>query len=100
MNNKTAIKSMRDGISKKWRLRQRCQIRWPEKHSRVLAISELYDLIRQVLLKLGHLLEEPTESRRKAISLYTVLALSKFCLALCILEYVMVHTSVSSHLLQ
>ena len=36
----TAIKSMSDQISKKWRLHQPCQTRWTMKHSAVLAVSE------------------------------------------------------------
>ena len=66
----------------------------------VLAVSELYDPIRQVLLELSDLPEEPTESRRKATSLYSVITLTKFCIALCILKHVMAHTSISSQLLQ
>ena len=96
----TAIKRMSDRISNKWRLQQPCQTRWAEKHSAVLAVSELYDPIRQVLLELSDLPEEPTESRRKATSLYSVMTSSKFCIALCILEHVMAHTSILSQLLQ
>ena len=54
----TAIKSMSDRISNKWRLQQLCQTRWTEKHSAVLAVSELYDPIREVLLELSDLPEE------------------------------------------
>ena len=63
--------------------------RWTEKHSAVLAVLEFYDPIRQVLLELSDLPEEPTESRRKATSLYSVLTSRKFCIKLCILEHVM-----------
>ena len=66
----TAIKSMSDRISNKWRLPQSCHTRWTEKHSAVLAVSELYDPIRQVLLQLSDLPEQPTESRR--ITLYMI----------------------------
>ena len=52
----------------------------------------LYDPIRQILLELSVLLEEPTESRCKGTLLYSVMALSKFCIALCIFEHVMAHT--------
>ena len=61
---------------------------------------ELYDPIRQVLLKLSDLSEEPTESRRKATSLYPVMTLGKFCTELCILEHVLAHTSILSQLQQ
>ena len=44
----TAIKSMSDRISNKWRWQQPCQTCWAEKHSGVTAVSELYDPIRQV----------------------------------------------------
>ena len=77
-----------------------CQIRWTKKHSAVLAVLELYDPIRQVLLELSDLPEEPTESSRKAISLYSVMTFSKFCIALCILEDFVAHTSILSQLLQ
>ena len=50
-----------------------CQTRRIEKHSAVLAVSELYDPIRQVVLELGDLSEKPTESRRKATSLCSVM---------------------------
>ena len=66
----------------------------------VLAVSKLYDPIRQVLLELNDLSEEPTESRHKATSLYSVLTSSKFCIALCILEHVLAHTSILSQLLK
>ena len=59
---------MSDRISNKWRLQQPCQTHWTEKHSAVLAVSELYDPIRQVLLELSDLPEELTESRCKATS--------------------------------
>ena len=71
--------------------------RWTEKHSSVLAVSELYD---SILLELSDLPEEPSESRRKAISLYSVMTSCKFCIALCILEHVMAHKSNLSQLLQ
>ena len=78
-----------------------CQTRWTEKHLAVLAVSELYYPIRQVLLELSDLPEEePTESRRKTTSLYPVVTSSKFYIALCILEHVMAHTSILSHLQQ
>ena len=93
----TAIKSKSDRISNKWRLQQPCQIRWTEKDSAVLSVSELYDSIRQVLLEFSDLPEEPTESRCKTTSLYSVITLNKFCTALCILEHVM---SILSELLQ
>ena len=96
----TAIKSMSDRISNKWRLQQPRQTRWTEKHSAVLSVSELYDPIRQVLLKFSDLPEEPIESRRKATSLYSVMTLSKFCIALCIFEHILAHTSILSQLLQ
>ena len=51
-------------------------------------ISELYNPIRQVLQELGDLPEEPTELRRKATSLYSVMTSGKFCIAPCILEQV------------
>ena len=66
----------------------------------MLAVSELYDLIRQVLLELSDLPEEPTEPRRKATSLYSGMTSSKFRIAHCILEDVKAHTSILSHLLQ
>ena len=80
-------------------MQQPCQTRWTEKHSAVLAVSELYDPI-QVLLELSDLPEEQTESRRKAISLYSVMTSSKFCIALCIPEHITAHTSILSQLLQ
>ena len=52
--------------------------------------------IQQVLRELSDLPEEPTESRRKATSLYSVMTLSKVCIALRILEHVMAHTSILS----
>ena len=58
---------MSDRISNKWRLQQPRQTRWTGKHSAVLAVSKLYNPIRQVLLELSNLFEEPSESRRKAI---------------------------------
>ena len=67
---------MSDRISNEWRLQQPCQTRWTEKHSAVLAVSELYDPIRHVLLKLSDLPEEPTESCRKATSLYSIMTSS------------------------
>ena len=91
---------MSDRISNKWRLQQSCQTRWTEKHSAVLAVLELYGPIRQVLVELIDLPEKPTESRRKATSLYSVVTPNKFCIALCILEHVMAHTSMLSQLLQ
>ena len=96
----TAIKSISDRISNKWRLQLPCQTRWTEKHSAVLAVLKLYDPIRNVLLELSDLSEEPTESRRKATLLYSVMTSSKFCIALCILEHVVAHTSILSQLLQ
>ena len=96
----TAIKSMSDRISNKRRLQQPCQTCWTEKHSAVLAVLELCDPIRQVLLELSDLAGEPKESRRKATSLYCVMSSSKFCIALCILEHVMAHTLILSQLLQ
>ena len=66
----------------------------------VLAVSELYDPIRQVLLEFSDLPEDPTESRCKATSLYSVKNSSKFCTELCILKHVMAHTSILSQLLQ
>ena len=57
----TAIESMSDRINNKWRLQQPCQTRWTGKHSAVLAVSELYDPMRQVLQELSDLLEEPKE---------------------------------------
>ena len=71
-----------------------------EKHSAVLAVSDLYDPIRQVLLEFNDLPEEPTESRRKATSFYYVMISSKFCIALCIVEHVMAYTSILSQLPQ
>ena len=91
---------MSDRISNKWRLQQPCQTRWTEKHSAVLAVSKLYDPIRQVLLELSNIPEEPTESRRKAIFLYSVMTSSKFCITLCILKHVTAHASILSPLLQ
>ena len=91
---------MSDRISNKWRLQQSYQTRWAEKHSAVLTVSELYDPMRQVLLQISDLPEKPTESRRKAPFLYSVMTSSKFCIALCILEHVMAHTSILSQLLQ
>ena len=38
----------------------------------------VYDPIRQVLLELSDLSEEPTESRREATSLHSVMTSSKF----------------------
>ena len=66
----------------------------------MLAVLELYDPIRQVLLELSELPEELTELRRKATSLYSVMTSNKFCIALCILEHVMAQKSVLSQLLQ
>ena len=66
----------------------------------MLAVSELYDPIRQVLMELSDLPEEPTESRRKATSLHSVITSSKFCIGLCILEHVVAHTSILTLLLQ
>ena len=66
----------------------------------MIAVSELYELIPQVLLELIDFPEEPTESRRKATSLYTVMTLSRFCIALCILEHVKSYSSILSQLLQ
>ena len=66
----------------------------------MLAASELYDPIRQVLLELGNLSEKPTEPRRRATFLYSVMTSSKFCIALGILEHVMTQTSTLSQLLQ
>ena len=57
----TAIKSMSDRISNKRRLQQPSQTRWIEKHSAVLAVSELCDPIRQALLELSDLSEKPTK---------------------------------------
>ena len=91
---------MSDRISNKWRLKQPYQTRSTKKHSAVLTVSEFYDPIRQVLLELSNLPEEPTESRRKATSLYSVMTSSKFGIALCILEDVMEHTLILSQLLQ
>ena len=45
-----AIKSVSDRISNKWGLQQPCQTRWTVKHLAVLAVSEMYDPIGQVLL--------------------------------------------------
>ena len=92
----TAIKGLSDRISDKWRLQQPCQTCWTEKHSAVLAVSESYDPIRQVLLELSGLTEEPTKLRRKATSLFSIMTSSKFCIALCILEHVMAYTSILS----
>ena len=80
----------------KWRLQQPCQTRWIEKHSAVLAVSEFYDPIQQVLLELSDLPEKPIKSCRKAPSLYSIITLNKFCIALCILEHIMAHTSILS----
>ena len=77
-------------------MQQPCQTRWTEKHSAVLAVSELYDPI-QLFLELSDLPEEPTESCRKATFVMTS---SKFCIALSILEHVMAHTSILSQLPQ
>ena len=66
----------------------------------MLAVSELYDPIRQALLELSDLPEEPTESRRKATVLYSVRTSSEFCIALCILQHVMAYKSILSQLLQ
>ena len=68
----------------------------------MLAVSELYDPIRQVLLELSDLVEEPSESRRKATFLFFIMTSSKFRIALCILKHVMTHrpTSILSLLLQ
>ena len=49
----TAIKSMSNRIGNKWRLQLPCQTRLTEKHSAVLAVSELYDPIQEVLLELS-----------------------------------------------
>ena len=87
---------MSDQISNKWKFQQPCQIPWTEKHLAVSVVSELYDPTRQVLLQLSDLPEEPKESRRKAICLYSVMISSKCCIALCILEHVMAHTSILS----
>ena len=66
----------------------------------MLAVLEWHDPIRQVLLELSDLSEEPTESRHNANSLYSVRISSKFCIVLCILELVVAHTSIFSQLLQ
>ena len=97
---RTAIKSRSSRISNKWKMQQPCQTRWTKKHSTVLAVSELYNPIQQVLLELSDLSEEPTESRRKATSMCSVMTSCKFYIALCILEHVMAHTSILSHLQQ
>ena len=65
-----------------------------------VSVSGLYDPIRRVLLELSDLSEESTKLLRKATSLHSVMSLSKFCIALCILEHVMAHTSILSQLLQ
>ena len=96
----TAIKSMSGRISNKWRLQQPCQTSWSEKHSAVLAVLKLCDPIRQVLMQFSDLPEDPTKSRRKATSLYSVVTSSKFRFVLCILEHVMAHSSILSQLLQ
>ena len=49
---------------------------------------ELYDPIRQVLLKLSDLSEEPTESRRKATCLYPVMTLGTLYSRACFGAYV------------
>ena len=64
---------MSDRISNKRRLQQPCQTRSTEKHSAVLAALELYNPMRQVLLELSDMPEEPTETRCKATSLYSVM---------------------------
>ena len=66
----------------------------------MLAVAELYDPIRQVLLELSDLSEKPTESRHNATSLYSVTTSSKFCIVLCILEHVVMQASILSQLLQ
>ena len=73
-----AIKSLSDRISNTWRLQQPCQICWTEKYSAMLAVSELYDPIRKVLLELSDFPKDPTKSRRKATCLYSVMTLSNF----------------------
>ena len=73
-----AIESMSDRISNKWRLHQPYQTCWTEKYSAVLAFSELCDPIRLALLELNNLPVEPTASRSKATSLYSVMTFSKF----------------------
>ena len=62
--------------------------------STVLAVLELFDPIRQVLLELSDLPDEPTESRRVANSLYSVMTSSKFYIAICIFQDVRAHTSI------
>ena len=91
---------MSDRISYKWRLHQPCQTRCTEKYLALLAVSKLYDPIRQVLLKLSDLPEEPTELRRKAAFFYPVMTSSKFFIALCFFKHVMAHKSILSQLLQ
>ena len=91
---------MSDRISNKLRLQQPCQTCYTDKHLAVLAVSKFFDPIRQVLLELSDFPEDPTESRREAISSYSVMTSSKFCLAFCILEYDMTHSSILSQLLQ
>ena len=81
---------MSDRVSNKWMATTISNL-LTEKHSTVLAVSELYDLIRQVLLELNDFPEKPTESRCKATSLFSVTTLSKFCRALCIPEHVVAH---------
>ena len=61
----TAIKRMSDRISNKRKLQQPCQTSYTEKHSTVLAVLKLCDPIRQVLMQLSDLPEDPTKSRRK-----------------------------------
>ena len=60
-------------MSNEWRLQQPCQPHWTETLSAMLAVSELYDPIRQVLLKLSELSEKSRESRRQAtfLTLYS-----------------------------
>ena len=91
---------MNDLIVNKRKLQQPCQTHWTEKHSAVVVVPKFYDSIRQILLELSDLPEETTESRRKVTSMYFVMTSSKFCIALCILEHVMTHTSILSQLRQ
>lgn len=94
---KAAIDQMPGRITGKWRVHQPCETRWADRHSSVSTVAELYAPICEVLLNLS---QTESECSEKASSLYTTMTSSQFCVGLCILEEVMVHTSILSQLLQ
>ena len=88
-------------MSNKWRLQRLCQTRWTEKYSAVLAVSELYDPIRQVSYWSSVTYVRSQQNRVAKQPFCTLFTTSsKFCVALCILEHGMAHTSILSQLLR